>query len=130
MDPAPPLLFWGQPVRSAGGGWGGAEMITLLVSPALPPPPDTRYSVEDIEEALLKQLKAAKETAIVVKKPEEDNIRFSNYGNPPRTPPVHRSPANSVFSGEYLAYCFMHFHVLYLKSRTQQNLLQVCGMYA
>ncbi|KAJ8395170.1 hypothetical protein AAFF_G00036260, partial [Aldrovandia affinis] len=42
--------------------------------------PDTRYTVEDIEGALLKQLKAAKETAIVVKKPEEDNIRFNNYG--------------------------------------------------
>ncbi|KAJ8371027.1 hypothetical protein SKAU_G00110550 [Synaphobranchus kaupii] len=42
--------------------------------------PDTRYTVEDIEGALLKQLKAAKETTIVVKKPEEDNIRFSNYG--------------------------------------------------
>ncbi|KAG9332758.1 hypothetical protein JZ751_014857 [Albula glossodonta] len=42
--------------------------------------PDTRYTVEDIEGALLKQLKAAKESAIVVKKPEEDNIRFNNYG--------------------------------------------------
>uniref|UniRef100_A0A8C7JNX8 Agrin n=1 Tax=Oncorhynchus kisutch TaxID=8019 RepID=A0A8C7JNX8_ONCKI len=30
--------------------------------------------------ALLKQLKAAKETAIMVKKPEEENIRFTNYG--------------------------------------------------
>ncbi|KAJ8265022.1 hypothetical protein COCON_G00141210 [Conger conger] len=42
--------------------------------------PDTRYTVEDIEGALLRQLKAAKEPAILVKKPEEDNIRFSNYG--------------------------------------------------
>ncbi|KAG7472748.1 hypothetical protein MATL_G00112170 [Megalops atlanticus] len=42
--------------------------------------PDTRYTVEDVEGALLKQLKEAKETAIVVKKPEEDNIRFNNYG--------------------------------------------------
>ncbi|CAB1329551.1 unnamed protein product [Coregonus sp. 'balchen'] len=40
----------------------------------------TRYTVEDIEGALLKQLKAAKETAIMVKKPEEENIRFTNYG--------------------------------------------------
>jgi hypothetical protein len=36
--------------------------------------------VEDIEGALLKQLKAAKETSIMVKKPEEENIRFTNYG--------------------------------------------------
>ncbi|KAL2103599.1 hypothetical protein ACEWY4_000467 [Coilia grayii] len=42
--------------------------------------PDTRFSVEDIEGALLKQLKAAREPGIVVKKPEEDNISFSNYG--------------------------------------------------
>ncbi|XP_045065333.1 agrin-like isoform X3 [Coregonus clupeaformis] len=42
--------------------------------------PETRFMVEDIEGALLKQLKAAKETAIVVKKPEEENIRFNNYG--------------------------------------------------
>lgn len=42
---------------------------------------DTRYAVEDIEEALLKQLKASKETSIAVKKPEEKNIRFTNYGN-------------------------------------------------
>ncbi|KAJ8257706.1 hypothetical protein GJAV_G00188820 [Gymnothorax javanicus] len=42
--------------------------------------PDTRYTAEDIEGALLKQLRVAKETAITVKKPEEENIRFSNYG--------------------------------------------------
>uniref|UniRef100_A0A674DNC9 Agrin n=1 Tax=Salmo trutta TaxID=8032 RepID=A0A674DNC9_SALTR len=42
--------------------------------------PETRFKVQDIEGALLKQLKAAKETAIVVKKPEEENIRFNNYG--------------------------------------------------
>ncbi|KAJ8360757.1 hypothetical protein SKAU_G00172820 [Synaphobranchus kaupii] len=42
--------------------------------------PDTRYTAEDIEGALLKQLKSAKETAIVVKKPVVDNIRFSNNG--------------------------------------------------
>uniref|UniRef100_A0A4W5KW64 Agrin n=1 Tax=Hucho hucho TaxID=62062 RepID=A0A4W5KW64_9TELE len=39
---------------------------------------ETRYTVEDIEGALLKQLKAAKETAIMVKKPEEENIRLSS----------------------------------------------------
>uniref|UniRef100_A0A3B4X1Y9 Agrin n=1 Tax=Seriola lalandi dorsalis TaxID=1841481 RepID=A0A3B4X1Y9_SERLL len=42
--------------------------------------PDTRYMVEDIEGALLKQLKASKETSIAVKKPEDENIRFTNYG--------------------------------------------------
>ncbi|XP_029291120.1 agrin isoform X4 [Cottoperca gobio] len=42
--------------------------------------PDTRFTVEDIEGALLKQLKASKETGIAVKKPEDENIRFTNYG--------------------------------------------------
>lgn len=42
---------------------------------------DTRYTVEDIEGALLKQLKASKDTSIAVKKPEDENIRFTNYGN-------------------------------------------------
>ena len=42
---------------------------------------DTRYTVEDIEGALLKQLKASRETSIAVKKPEDENIRFTNYGN-------------------------------------------------
>ncbi|KAK5863185.1 hypothetical protein PBY51_000234 [Eleginops maclovinus] len=42
--------------------------------------PDTRYTVEDIEGTLLKQLKASKETSIAVKKPEDENIRFTNYG--------------------------------------------------
>lgn len=37
--------------------------------------------MEDIEGALLKQLKASKDTGIVVKKPEEENIRITNYGN-------------------------------------------------
>uniref|UniRef100_A0A3Q3QEC3 Agrin n=1 Tax=Monopterus albus TaxID=43700 RepID=A0A3Q3QEC3_MONAL len=41
--------------------------------------PDTRYTVEDIEGALLKQLKVSKETSIAVKKPEDENIRFTNY---------------------------------------------------
>lgn len=41
---------------------------------------DTRFSVEDIEGALLKQLKVSKDTGIVVKKPEEENIRITNYG--------------------------------------------------
>ncbi|XP_070824522.1 agrin isoform X6 [Chaetodon trifascialis] len=42
--------------------------------------PDTRYTVEDIKGALLKQLKASKDTSIVVKKPEDENISFTNYG--------------------------------------------------
>ncbi len=42
---------------------------------------DTRFGVEDIEGALLKQLKASKDTGIVVKKPEEENIRITTYGN-------------------------------------------------
>nr|XP_019944751.1 PREDICTED: agrin isoform X5 [Paralichthys olivaceus] len=42
--------------------------------------PDTRFTVEDIEGSLLKQLKASKETGIAVKKPEDENIRFTNYG--------------------------------------------------
>nr|XP_057941190.1 agrin isoform X4 [Doryrhamphus excisus] len=42
--------------------------------------PDTRYTVEDIEGALLKQLKVSKETSIAVKKPVDENIRFNNYG--------------------------------------------------
>ncbi|XP_075882651.1 agrin [Nelusetta ayraudi] len=41
--------------------------------------PDTRYTVEDIEGALLKQMKASKDTGIAVKKPEDQNIRFTNY---------------------------------------------------
>ncbi|XP_072222987.1 agrin isoform X2 [Leuresthes tenuis] len=42
--------------------------------------PGTKYTVEDIEGALLKQLKASKDTSISVKKPENENIRFINYG--------------------------------------------------
>ncbi|XP_060914528.1 agrin isoform X5 [Labrus mixtus] len=42
--------------------------------------PDTKNTVEDIEGALRKQLKASKDTSIAVKKPEDENIRFTNYG--------------------------------------------------
>ncbi|XP_047662867.1 agrin isoform X7 [Tachysurus fulvidraco] len=42
--------------------------------------PDTRFTVEDVGDALLEQLKTAKEHGIVVKQPEEDYIRFTNYG--------------------------------------------------
>uniref|UniRef100_A0A3P8SG21 Agrin n=1 Tax=Amphiprion percula TaxID=161767 RepID=A0A3P8SG21_AMPPE len=42
--------------------------------------PDTSYTVDDIVGALLKQLKASKDTSISVKKPEDENIRFTNYG--------------------------------------------------
>ncbi|XP_056277972.1 agrin isoform X4 [Pseudoliparis swirei] len=41
--------------------------------------PDTRYTVEDIKAALLKQLKASRDTSIAVKKPEDENIHFTNY---------------------------------------------------
>ncbi|XP_071059759.1 agrin-like [Pseudochaenichthys georgianus] len=34
--------------------------------------PDTRFTVEDIEGALLKQLKASKDTSLAVKKPEDE----------------------------------------------------------
>ncbi|KAF4078101.1 hypothetical protein AMELA_G00195500 [Ameiurus melas] len=42
--------------------------------------PDTRFTVEDVGDALLKQLKTAKEPGIVVKQPEEEYIRFNTYG--------------------------------------------------
>ncbi|XP_028308664.1 agrin isoform X3 [Gouania willdenowi] len=42
--------------------------------------PGTRCTVEDIVGALLKQLKASRDTSISVKKPEDENIRFTNYG--------------------------------------------------
>lgn len=42
---------------------------------------ETRYTEEDIVGALLKQLKASKGTSISVKKPENENIGFTNYGN-------------------------------------------------
>ncbi|XP_028848509.1 agrin isoform X3 [Denticeps clupeoides] len=44
--------------------------------------PDTRFTLDEVQGALLKQLKATKEPGIVVKKPEEENIRFSAYGLP------------------------------------------------
>ncbi|XP_055078833.1 agrin isoform X2 [Periophthalmus magnuspinnatus] len=43
--------------------------------------PGTKHTVEDIEKALLKQLKATRETSIAVKKPEDQNIQF-NYSLP------------------------------------------------
>ncbi|XP_066528464.1 agrin [Hoplias malabaricus] len=42
--------------------------------------PDTRFTVEGIETSLLKQLKTAKGTGIVVKQPEEDYVSFTKYG--------------------------------------------------
>ncbi|XP_041860203.1 agrin isoform X2 [Melanotaenia boesemani] len=42
--------------------------------------PDTRYRAEDIMGALLKQLKASKDTSISVRKPENENIVFSDDG--------------------------------------------------
>uniref|UniRef100_A0AAX7V8W2 Agrin n=1 Tax=Astatotilapia calliptera TaxID=8154 RepID=A0AAX7V8W2_ASTCA len=69
--------------------------------------PDTRFTVEDIVGALLKQLKASKDTSISVKKPEDENIRFTNYGNtvPPTTSPyITRRPTATTrrpFSGRH-----------------------------
>ena len=45
------------------------------------PRPDTLFSVEDVEAALLTQLKASRDSSIAVKKPEHDNIRFTNSGS-------------------------------------------------
>uniref|UniRef100_A0A8C7Y9E3 Agrin n=1 Tax=Oryzias sinensis TaxID=183150 RepID=A0A8C7Y9E3_9TELE len=55
--------------------------------------PDTRFTADDIMEALLKQLKASKDTSISVKKPEGKNIHFSSSGNAVRVT-THR-PATS-----------------------------------
>nr|XP_014340062.1 PREDICTED: agrin [Latimeria chalumnae] len=41
--------------------------------------PATNYTALDAQKALLKQLKASKKKAIVVKKPEPDNIRFMDF---------------------------------------------------
>uniref|UniRef100_A0A3Q1CUZ5 Agrin n=1 Tax=Amphiprion ocellaris TaxID=80972 RepID=A0A3Q1CUZ5_AMPOC len=74
--------------------------------------PDTSYTVDDIVGALLKQLKASKDTSISVKKPEDENIRFTNYGNasvttaalstttttrpPPTSPYITRRPPGTT----------------------------------
>ncbi|KAM9342708.1 LOW QUALITY PROTEIN: agrin [Pholidichthys leucotaenia] len=50
--------------------------------------PDTRHTVEDIVGALLKQLKSSRDAGISVKKPEDENIRFTNYGNALSVPPI------------------------------------------
>ncbi|XP_062871868.1 agrin isoform X2 [Trichomycterus rosablanca] len=42
--------------------------------------PDTRFTVEDIKSALVKQLKTAKGSGIVVKQPEDNYIRFTDQG--------------------------------------------------
>uniref|UniRef100_A0A8B9HAT5 Agrin n=1 Tax=Astyanax mexicanus TaxID=7994 RepID=A0A8B9HAT5_ASTMX len=41
--------------------------------------PDTRFTVEDIEASLLKQLKTSKGTGIMVKQPEEEYVSFTKY---------------------------------------------------
>ncbi|XP_030622895.1 agrin [Chanos chanos] len=56
--------------------------------------PDTKFSVADIEEALLKQLKTARDTGIVVKKPERDNVHFTTYGH--STLPYFTTPTITV----------------------------------
>lgn len=60
---------------------GPSALTSSACRPPCLSPADTRYTVEDIEGALLKQMKASKDTGIAVKKPEEQNIRFTNYGN-------------------------------------------------
>ncbi|XP_030588612.1 agrin isoform X2 [Archocentrus centrarchus] len=54
--------------------------------------PDTRYAVDDIVGALVKQLKASKDTGISVKKPEDENIHFDNNGLP--FGPIFTTPAS------------------------------------
>uniref|UniRef100_A0A8B9H0Q1 Agrin n=1 Tax=Astyanax mexicanus TaxID=7994 RepID=A0A8B9H0Q1_ASTMX len=60
--------------------------------------PDTRFTVEDIEASLLKQLKTSKGTGIMVKQPEEEYVSFTKYASvttttmastmPPTTAPI------------------------------------------
>lgn len=82
--------------------------LSALTSPACRPPclspADTRYSVEDIEGALLKQMKASKDTGIAVKKPEEQNIRFTNYGNSDDDLAGGIVPGISRMKGDFLSY--------------------------
>lgn len=63
------ICFWSAPQSPC------PECLSLLFIV------DTKYTVEDIEGALVKQLKASKDTSITVKKPEDENIGFTNYGN-------------------------------------------------
>lgn len=65
---------------------------------------DTRYTVEDIEGALLKQMKASKDTGIAVKKPEDQNIRFTNYGNSAGDLAGGSVPGISGMKGDFLSY--------------------------
>uniref|UniRef100_A0A671PNW6 Agrin n=1 Tax=Sinocyclocheilus anshuiensis TaxID=1608454 RepID=A0A671PNW6_9TELE len=60
--------------------------------------PDTRFSVEDIEGALLKQLKASKDTGIVVKKPEEDNIPVPFFTTTTTTVASVTTPTTTMLS--------------------------------
>ncbi|XP_043919018.1 agrin isoform X3 [Protopterus annectens] len=45
--------------------------------------PTTSYTAHDVGRALLRQVKAAKKKTILVKKPEEDNIRFLDFDQLP-----------------------------------------------
>lgn len=60
--------------------------------------------MEDIEGALLKQMKASKGTGIAVKKPEEQNIRFTNYGNAGGDLAGGVVPGISGMKGDFLSY--------------------------
>lgn len=79
---------------------------SALTSSALPclSAADTRYTVEDIEGALLKQMRASKDTGIAVKKPEDQNIRFTNYGNSAGDLAGGSVPGISGMKGDFLSY--------------------------
>uniref|UniRef100_A0A8C5HH54 Agrin n=1 Tax=Gouania willdenowi TaxID=441366 RepID=A0A8C5HH54_GOUWI len=55
-----------------------SNSILAFVEAHFKPAPHRRP--DDIVGALLKQLKASRDTSISVKKPEDENIRFTNYG--------------------------------------------------
>lgn len=43
----------------------------------------TSYTAADVQGALLKQIKASKKTTILVKKPQQEHIKFMDFGEPP-----------------------------------------------
>uniref|UniRef100_A0A8C5HGP2 Agrin n=1 Tax=Gouania willdenowi TaxID=441366 RepID=A0A8C5HGP2_GOUWI len=67
-----------------------SNSILAFVEAHFKPAPHRRP--DDIVGALLKQLKASRDTSISVKKPEDENIRFTNYGD-------SKSYSPALFSG-------------------------------
>uniref|UniRef100_A0AAQ5YE36 Agrin n=1 Tax=Amphiprion ocellaris TaxID=80972 RepID=A0AAQ5YE36_AMPOC len=57
--------------------------------------PDTSYTVDDIVGALLKQLKASKDTSISVKKPEDENIRTTRRPSSSRRTTTTSAPVTT-----------------------------------